>query len=55
MSAGAYGAAMSSGYNSRLPVPEVLVRGNQFAVVRQRPSYEQVLAEDRLPPWLTER
>jgi diaminopimelate decarboxylase len=55
LSAGAYGAAMSSGYNTRLPVPEVLVRGNQFAVVRQRPSYEQVLAEDKLPPWLTER
>jgi diaminopimelate decarboxylase len=55
LSAGAYGAAMGSGYNTRLPTPEVLVRGSQFAVVRQRPSYEQVLAEDRLPPWLTER
>jgi diaminopimelate decarboxylase len=54
-SAGAYGAVMSSGYNTRLPIPEVLARGDQFAVVRQRPSYEQILAEERLPPWLAER
>ena len=44
MSAGAYGAAMSSEYNSRLLVPEVLVRGAQFAVVRPRPTYEQMLS-----------
>ncbi|HUB97673.1 MAG TPA: diaminopimelate decarboxylase [Stellaceae bacterium] len=55
LSAGAYGAVMSSGYNTRLPIPELLVRGTEFAVVRQRPSYEQVLAEDQLPPWLAER
>jgi diaminopimelate decarboxylase len=53
MSAGAYGASMSSGYNTRLPVPEVLVRGTNFAVIRPRPSYDAVLAADRLPPWLT--
>jgi diaminopimelate decarboxylase len=55
MSAGAYGAAMSSGYNTRLLVPEVLVRGGEFAVVRGRPSYESVLAQDRLPSWAAER
>ena len=54
MSAGAYGAVMSSEYNTRLLVPEVLVGGDEFAVVRVRPSYESVLAQDRLPPWLAE-
>lgn len=52
MSAGAYGATMSSEYNSRLLVPEVLVRGDQFAVVRPRPTYEQMLAREPLAPWL---
>ena len=52
MSAGAYGAAMSSEYNSRPLVPEVLVRGDQFAVVRPRPTYEQMLAREPLAPWL---
>jgi diaminopimelate decarboxylase len=46
---------MSSGYNTRLPVPEVLVRGDRYEVIRPRPSYEQVLAQDRMPPWLAER
>jgi diaminopimelate decarboxylase len=55
LSAGAYGAVMASGYNTRLLVPEVLVRARDFAVIRQRPSYEEVLAQDRLPPWLGER
>jgi diaminopimelate decarboxylase len=54
MSAGAYGASMSSGYNTRLPAPEVLVSGARFAVIRPRPSYQAVLGEDRIPPWLTE-
>jgi len=52
MSAGAYGAAMSSEYNSRLLAPEVLVRGDQFAVVRPRPTYEDMLARERPAPWL---
>ena len=37
-----------------LPAPEVLVDGGQFAVIRPRPSYQAVLGEDRIPPWLTE-
>jgi diaminopimelate decarboxylase len=53
-SAGAYGAVMSSSYNSRLLIPEVLVNGGQFAVVRPRPRYEDLLGQDRLPPWLSE-
>jgi len=52
MTAGAYGAAMSSTYNSRLLVPEVLVKGADYAVVRPRPSYDDLIAVDRLPDWL---
>jgi diaminopimelate decarboxylase len=55
LSAGAYGAVMSSSYNTRLPVPEVLVRGDEFAVVRPRPSYEALLSQDKMPEWLAER
>jgi diaminopimelate decarboxylase len=51
-SAGAYGAVMASEYNSRPLVPEVLVRGDQFAVIRARPTYDEMLARDSLPPWL---
>ena len=52
MSAGAYGASMSSEYNSRLMAPEVLVRGRDWAVVRPRPTYEDMLAREARPPWL---
>jgi diaminopimelate decarboxylase len=51
LSAGAYGAIMSSSYNSRLLVPEVLVRGAEFAIVRPRPTYDAMLAQERAPPW----
>ncbi|NFV82287.1 diaminopimelate decarboxylase [Magnetospirillum aberrantis] len=50
--AGAYGAAMSSTYNSRPLVPEVLVDGDRFAVVRARPSFEEMAALESLPDWL---
>jgi diaminopimelate decarboxylase len=53
MSAGAYGATQSGTYNSRLLVPEVLVTGAAWAVVRPRPSYEDLLGLDRLPSWLS--
>jgi len=52
MTAGAYGAVMSSTYNTRLLVPEVLVRGEAYAVVRPRPSYDDLIGLDRLPEWL---
>ncbi len=52
MTAGAYGAVMSSTYNTRLLVPEVLVDGAAYAVVRPRPSYDDLIGLDRLPPWL---
>lgn len=51
-SAGAYGASMSSTYNQRPLVAEVLVRGNQFAVTRPRQTYEDLIGQDRLPDWL---
>ena len=51
-SAGAYGAVMASEYNSRPLIPEVLVKGDQFAVIRRRPSYEEMIARDSLPEWL---
>ena len=52
MTAGAYGATMSSTYNSRLLIPEVLVKDETFAVVRPRPSYEELIGGDRIAPWL---
>ena len=52
MTAGAYGAVMASSYNTRPLVPEVLVRGNDYAVVRPRVSVEDLLAQDKLPLWL---
>ncbi|MCC7251493.1 diaminopimelate decarboxylase [Hyphomicrobium sp.] len=53
MTAGAYGAVMSSTYNTRPLVPEVLVNGGHYAVVRPRPSYDDLIGLDRLPPWLS--
>jgi len=52
MTAGAYGAVLSSQYNSRLLVPEVLVAGDKYGVTRPRPSYGDMLAAERLPDWL---
>ncbi len=51
-SAGAYGAVMASEYNSRPLVPEVLVAGDRYAVIRPRPSIEEMLARDVIPEWL---
>ncbi len=51
-SAGAYGAVMAGEYNSRPLIPEVLVDGDQHAVIRRRPTYEEMLARDTIPEWL---
>ena len=51
--AGAYGAVMSSMYNSRPLVPEVLVAGTRFDVIRARPSYDDMLSLDTIPTWLS--
>lgn len=50
--AGAYGAVMSSTYNSRPLTAEILVDGEQYAIVRKRQSYEELLAQDSIPEWL---
>ena len=50
--AGAYGAVQSGTYNTRLLVPEVLVDGDRFHVVRPRPSYDDLIGLDSLPDWL---
>ncbi|MDQ0468222.1 diaminopimelate decarboxylase [Labrys wisconsinensis] len=52
MSAGAYGAVQAGTYNSRLLVPEVLVDGERYAVIRPRPSHDELLGLDRVPDWL---
>jgi diaminopimelate decarboxylase len=52
MTAGAYGAVLASQYNSRLLVPEVLVSGEKSALTRSRPTYETMLAAERVPNWL---
>ena len=51
-SAGAYGAVMASEYNSRPLIPEVLVKGDQFAVIRGRPTFDEMLKRDTIPIWL---
>jgi diaminopimelate decarboxylase len=51
-SAGAYGAVQAGTYNSRLLVPEVLVKGDQFHVVRPREDYDALIGLDSLPAWL---
>ena len=52
MSAGAYGAVQAGTYNSRLLVPEVLVRGSEYAVIRPRGTYEDLIGLDKIPSWL---
>jgi diaminopimelate decarboxylase len=54
MTTGAYGAAMSSTYNSRPLAPEVLVADARFDVIRARPSYDDMLSLDTIPTWLSE-
>jgi diaminopimelate decarboxylase len=51
-SAGAYSAVMSSEYNSRPLIPEVLVNGDQFAVIRRRPTFEDMINRDTIPEWM---
>ena len=51
-SSGAYGAVMASEYNTRPLIPEVLVKGDQFAVIRRRPTFEEMINRDTIPEWL---
>lgn len=52
MSAGAYGAVQASQYNTRPLVPEALVNGDRYALIRRRPSFEEMLALETAPDWL---
>ncbi|WP_026986757.1 diaminopimelate decarboxylase [Fodinicurvata fenggangensis] len=49
--AGAYGATMSSTYNSRLPAPEVMVSGKDYSIIRARPGHADLMAQEKLPEW----
>ena len=51
-SAGAYGAVMSSEYNTRPLIPEVMVNKDEFSIIRKRPSYEEIIHRDIIPDWL---
>jgi diaminopimelate decarboxylase len=53
-SAGAYGAVMASSYNARPPAPEVLVRGEEWSIVRARLTHDELIAQDRIPGWLAD-
>ena len=52
LSAGAYGAVQAGTYNTRRLVPEILVKGNEFATIRPRQTYEELIGLDHLPNWL---
>ncbi|WND04001.1 diaminopimelate decarboxylase [Temperatibacter marinus] len=51
-SAGAYGAVMSNSYNTRALVPEVLVRGDQFSIIRHRIEVDELIGQDQIPNWV---
>lgn len=53
MSAGAYGAVLSSAYNARPLVPEVLVSGDRYSIVRRRPDFEEMTMLEEVPDWTT--
>ena len=55
LTAGAYGAVMASTYNTRPLVPEVMIKGEAFDVIRRRGTYEEMLSQDRVPSWLAAR
>lgn len=52
MTAGAYGAVQAGTYNTRPLVPEVLVKGDRYAVIRPRPTVDELIALDRVPDWI---
>lgn len=51
-SCGAYGSVMSSTYNTRLSAPEIMVKDEQYSVIRNRQSYEDLIKQDTIPTWL---
>lgn len=53
MSAGAYGAVQASQYNTRPLIPEILVSGDQFSIIRKRPSFKDIIELENVPDWLS--
>jgi diaminopimelate decarboxylase len=53
MTAGAYGAVQASTYNTRPLLPEILVKDGDWAVIRGRQTYDELIGMDRMAPWLT--
>ena len=51
-SSGAYGAVMASEYNTRPLVPEIMVNEDQFSVIRARPTFDEIINRDIIPPWM---
>ena len=51
-SSGAYGAVMASEYNTRPLIPEVMVNGDQFCVIRARPTFDEIIKRDIIPKWM---
>lgn len=51
-SVGAYGAVLSSTYNTRPLIPEVMVNGDKYSIIRERPSYDDIINLDKIPDWL---
>ena len=51
-SSGAYGAVMASEYNTRPLIPEVMVNGDQFCVIRARPTFDEIIKRDIIPSWM---
>ena len=51
MTAGAYGAVQGSQYNTRAATPEVLVDGDKWALIRRRPTFEEMIATEQAPEW----
>ncbi|MGE5388514.1 MAG: diaminopimelate decarboxylase, partial [Hyphomicrobiales bacterium] len=52
LTSGAYGAVQAGTYNTRPLIPELLVDGDRFAVIRPRPSIAELIAMDRVPDWI---
>lgn len=52
MGTGAYGFSMSSNYNSRLRLAEVMVRGTEYFIVRERETYNDLIRGEKIPRWL---
>lgn len=52
LGAGAYGATMASTYNSRLLIPEILVKNNKYYVIKERQTYQALIEQDNIPPWI---